>query len=124
MTTLNYILLAATNPRRSGALYSTILGLEPVENSETFVLFVLPSGLKIGLWQADEMEPKVGKADGVDISFSEPNYAAVRSTYEEWKGLDVVMLQEPTEMDFGYTFTAADPDGHRLRVFALNENPQ
>jgi hypothetical protein len=21
-------------------------------------------------------------------------------------------------MDFGHTFTAADPDGHRLRVFA------
>ena len=24
----------------------------------------------------------------------------------------------PTFMDFGYTFTAKDPDGHRLRVFA------
>jgi len=124
MTTLNYILLAAANPRRSGALYAKIFGLEPVENSETFVLFVLPSGLKVGLWQAEEMEPKVGKADGIDISFGEPNYAAVRSTYDVWKGLDLVMLQEPTEMDFGFTFTAADPDGHRLRVFAMNDNPR
>ncbi|HVW91717.1 MAG TPA: drug:proton antiporter, partial [Devosia sp.] len=41
-----------------------------------------------------------------------------------WKGLDLVMLQEPTEMDFGFTFTAADPDGHRLRVFAMNDNPR
>jgi hypothetical protein len=28
-----------------------------------------------------------------------------------------MILQPPTEMDFGRTFTAADPDGHRLRVF-------
>ena len=24
----------------------------------------------------------------------------------------------PTAMDFGFTFVALDPDGHRLRVFA------
>ena len=30
------------------------------------------------------------------------------------KGIKVV--QEPTEMDFGYTFTALDPEGHRIRV--------
>jgi hypothetical protein len=28
------------------------------------------------------------------------------------------MAQTPTEMDFGTTFVALDPDGHRLRVFA------
>ena len=27
------------------------------------------------------------------------------------------ILQEPTTKDFGLTFLAADPDGHRLRVF-------
>jgi predicted enzyme related to lactoylglutathione lyase len=27
------------------------------------------------------------------------------------------ILQEPVSMDFGRTFLAADPDGHRLRVF-------
>jgi len=32
--------------------------------------------------------------------------------------------QEPTDMDFGFTFTMADPDGHRLRVFALNDDPR
>eukprot|EP01035_Chromulina_nebulosa_P002685 gene2685-biopygen2256 len=30
--------------------------------------------------------------------------------------LTAVML-EPTQMDFGHTFVATDPDGHRLRVF-------
>jgi len=27
------------------------------------------------------------------------------------------IIQEPVQMDFGYTFVATDPDGHRLRVF-------
>jgi hypothetical protein len=27
------------------------------------------------------------------------------------------VIQPPTQMDFGLTMTAADPDGHRLRVF-------
>jgi predicted enzyme related to lactoylglutathione lyase len=42
----------------------------------------------------------------------------VRATHADWlaRGLDV--LQPPTPMDFGFTFTAGDPDGHRLRVFA------
>lgn len=124
MTTLNYLLLAVAEPRKSGELYAKVLGLQPVENSETFVLFALPSGLKIGLWLEAEMQPKVGKADGVDISFSEPNYDAVRSTYDAWKQLGLRILQEPTDMDFGFTFTAADPDGHRLRVFALNDDPR
>ena len=124
MTTLNYLLLAVAEPRKSGALYSKLLRLEPVDTSDTFVLFALPSGLKIGLWLADEMEPKVGTADGIDISFSEPDYDAVKTTYAAWKALSLRILQEPTEMDFGFTFTAADPDGHRLRVFALGDNPR
>ncbi len=28
------------------------------------------------------------------------------------------IAQPPTAMDFGLTFVALDPDGHRLRVFA------
>jgi hypothetical protein len=32
------------------------------------------------------------------------------------RGLPIA--QAPTAMDFGPTFVALDPDGHRLRVFA------
>jgi predicted enzyme related to lactoylglutathione lyase len=42
----------------------------------------------------------------------------VRDTAKAWKLLGLDIIQEPTKMDFGFTFTAADPDGHRLRVFA------
>ena len=35
-----------------------------------------------------------------------------------WRERGYPIEQEPTEMDFGYTFVALDPDGHRLRPMA------
>jgi hypothetical protein len=32
------------------------------------------------------------------------------------RGLSIILA--PAKMDFGFTFLACDPDGHRLRVFA------
>lgn len=124
MRTLNYLLLAVRDPLQSAELYTKLLGREPVEKAPTFVLYVLPTGLKIGLWLADEMQPKPNAAGGVEISFSEDSRDAVRATYEEWKKLGVTVVQEPTEMDFGFTFVVEDPDGHRLRPFVIAEQPR
>lgn len=124
MRTLNYLLLAVRNPLESADLYSKLLGREPVERSRTFVLFVLATGLKIGLWLADEVEPKAKPAGGIEISFSEDSKDAVRATYAEWTRLGLKVVQEPTDMDFGFTFVVEDPDGHRLRPFVLAERPR
>jgi catechol 2,3-dioxygenase-like lactoylglutathione lyase family enzyme len=124
MRTLNYLLLAVANPAKSAELYTKLLGVEPVENSPTFVLYVLPNGVKIGLWIKDEIEPKAKPAGGVEISFTEDSKAAVDATYEAWKRIGAKIVQEPTTMDFGYTFVAEDLDGHRLRPFVLGDNPR
>ena len=123
MTTLNYILLSVANPARSTDFYSQLLGREPVESSPGFALYVLENGIKIGLWIANEIEPHPKPAGGVEISFSEPDDAAVSATYEKWSAIAPV-VQEPTRMDFGFTFVVEDPDGHRLRVFSLADDPQ
>lgn len=123
MTELNYILLAVDNPTVSAETYSRILGVRPVENSPTFVLYVLPSGLKLGLWIKSGVEPSPRAPGGVELSFSEPDAEAVRATCATWRGLGLDIVQEPTQMDFGFTFVAADRDGHRLRVFALSADP-
>ncbi len=34
--------------------------------------------------------------------------------------LGIPMVLEPTVLEFGYTFVATDPDGHRLRVCATD----
>ena len=117
MRSLDYILLAVRDPIKSGALYAKILGTEPVDSSPGFVMFVTGNGSKLGLWLAPEIEPKAKPAGGMEISFTEPDKAALNAAHEAWKALGLTILQAPTEMDFGFTFTAEDPDGHRLRPF-------
>lgn len=124
MRTLNYLLLAVRDPQASARLYTRLLGREPVETSPTFVLYVLGNGIKIGLWIADEIEPEAKPAGGIEISFTEESEAAVLATYAEWTQLGVTVAQEPTRMDFGFTFVVEDPDGHRLRPFVLADRPR
>jgi catechol 2,3-dioxygenase-like lactoylglutathione lyase family enzyme len=123
MRTLNYILLAVADPARSATFYSSLLGVQPVENSPTFVLYVLPNGIKLGLWIKGEIVPAPRAAGCIEVSFSEDNYDAVRATFDDWKNKTRI-IQQPTEMDFGFTFVAEDPDGHRLRVFAPAADPR
>ena len=43
--------------------------------------------------------------------------------HEAWVSRGVTIAQAPTDLDFGRTFVALDPDGHRLRVFRPAEEP-
>lgn len=124
MTVLNYILLSVADPARSEAFYSKLLNAKPVENSSTFVLYVLPNGIKLGLWIDTGIEPKPLPAGGVEVTFSETSADAVRTTFADWSAKGAMILQQPTTMDFGFTFVASDPDGHRLRVFARADDPR
>jgi catechol 2,3-dioxygenase-like lactoylglutathione lyase family enzyme len=113
-----YVLLYVESPLRSGEFYERLLGLAPVEASAGFVMFVLPTGLKLGLWAAHDVAPAATRPGGSELCFAEPGVDAVRSRHAEWRALGIPIAQEPTSMDFGTTFVGLDPDGHRLRVFA------
>jgi predicted enzyme related to lactoylglutathione lyase len=43
--------------------------------------------------------------------------ADVDAVHADWAARGLAIAQPPTELDFGRTFVALDPDGHRLRVF-------
>lgn len=118
MSNLNWVLLYVENPRKSAQLYSQLLGAQPAEVSDNFVMYALPSGLMVGLWASHDVQPAANKPGGIEVSFTEADDAAVRATHAAWKKLGLEIIQPPTNMDFGLTFTAFDPDGHRLRVFA------
>ena len=127
MTTLSnpvfdWTLLYVADPLQSADLYAKIFGIEPVDRVATFSMFVLPNGMKIGLWLKDDVEPTANPPGGIEMSFTEASADDMRARLEVFRELGLNILQEPTEMDFGYTFTAADPDGHRIRVFAPNQN--
>ena len=125
MTTPNFVILYVDSPERSGAFYRDLLGREPVEASPTFVLFVLGGGFKLGLWSRHTVQPAAAAAGGgAELVFAQETPAAVDATHADWSGRGLKMLQSPTDMDFGRTFVALDPDSHRLRVYWLSDGAQ
>ena len=122
MTASNSILLYVTDAPASARFYAKLLGKEPVEASETFAMFILPSGLGLGLWGKAGVEPTPAAAGGgSEIGFKVAATDMVDATHADWqaKGANIVMA--PTDLDFGRSFVAADPDGHRLRVYTMAE---
>ncbi len=112
---LDFVLLFVENPERSAQFYSTLFSRQPIEQSPTFAMFVLENGVKLGLWSRETVEPEVtSQPGGSEIAFI---YDDVEHLYEAWQEKGVSMAQSPTDMDFGRTFVALDPDGHRIRIF-------
>lgn len=90
-----------------------------MESSPTFALFALESGTMLGLWARHTVLPSATAPTGaMEIGFPVDGDAAVDARHADWARRGLPILQAPTAMDFGRTFVAADPDGHRLRVFA------
>ncbi len=120
MANLNFVNLYVADALRSAAFYAKITGAKPVQSSPGWSMFVLPSGLKLGLWKRDEVDPPAEGAPGpVELVFAEESDAEVDERFAQWTGEGIVVAQKPTRMEFGYTFVALDPDGHRLRVYKL-----
>jgi predicted enzyme related to lactoylglutathione lyase len=119
MTHPHFTILYVDSPKASAAFYAGLLDCEPVEQSPTFCLFALQSGLMLGLLSRHTTEPAPGVAGGgTELGFQVEDAAAVDTLYAEWSGRDLRVLQKPVDLDFGRTFVVLDPDCHRLRVFA------
>ncbi|MBH1962729.1 MAG: VOC family protein [Comamonadaceae bacterium] len=113
----HFVILYVHNPVNSARFYELLLGCAPIEASDTFAMFKLDSGMLLGLWSRHAVEPATGIGSGTELVFAKDSVQAVDATYSDWVARGLSVLQTPREMEFGYTFTAADPDGHRLRVY-------
>jgi catechol 2,3-dioxygenase-like lactoylglutathione lyase family enzyme len=119
MTHPNLLILYVDSPSVSASFYSRLLGLEPVESSATFALFALESGLMLGLWSRPAVEPAAtATGGGSELALKVETFPAVDKLHLDWRNRGLTIIQSPTDMDFGRTFVALDPDGHRLRVFS------
>jgi catechol 2,3-dioxygenase-like lactoylglutathione lyase family enzyme len=119
MPEFSFVILYVDNPPASAVFYADLLGRPAVETSATFAMFALESGIMLGLWSRHTVEPTPQvRGGGSEIAFTVADPEAVRRTYADWSRRGLAIAQEPAEMDFGHTFVALDPDGHRLRVFA------
>jgi catechol 2,3-dioxygenase-like lactoylglutathione lyase family enzyme len=115
----NFVLLYVDSPPASATFYAGLLGRPPVESSPTFAMFALSSGVMLGLWSKHTVEPAAkATGGGAELAFTVADANAVRAMHADWSGRGLPIAQAPTDLDFGHTFVALDPDGHRLRVFA------
>lgn len=120
MTHPDFIILFVDNPLKSADFYQSLFGVEPVERSATFALFIIPTGLRVGLWSRHTAQPTVTSGGGAaELCFKREDEADVERIYADWAGRGLRVLQAPVQMDFGYTFVVTDPDGHRLRVYSM-----
>ena len=123
MTDPNFVLMYVDSPPASAAFYTELLGHAPVESSPTFALFALSSGVMLGFWSRHTVEPAATILPGaVELAFALDDIDAVQAIFSDWTQRGLPILQQPTYLDFGFTFVAQDPDGHRLRVFTPIEN--
>ena len=117
----DFVILFVDNPLKSADFYQSLFGAGPVEKSPTFALFVLSTGMKLGLWSKHTAQPSIAAPAGsMEICIRHDEPASVDKTYADWSGRGLRVLQTPVEMDFGYTFVVTDPDGHRLRVYSMS----
>ena len=115
----NFILLYVDSPGASARFYADLLAKPPLESSATFAMFALDSGVMLGLWSRRTVDPAATASPGAgELAFALADDAAVDRTFADWEARGLRIAQSPTDLDFGHTFVALDPDGHRLRVFA------
>jgi catechol 2,3-dioxygenase-like lactoylglutathione lyase family enzyme len=118
MSNFSFVLLYVENPPASAAFYADLLGRPVIDSSPGFAMLPLSDGVMLGLWLRKNVEPAaVGQAGAGEVAFTVADAAAVKATCADWKQRGLKIIQEPVQMDFGHTFVATDPDGHRLRVF-------
>lgn len=120
MTDISTVLLYVSDPLASARFYAGILGREPLEAHPCFAMLPMAPGVMLGLWRRDGVLPAASVANGCgELCISVADPAAVEATCRAWRAAGIAIIQEPVAMDFGFTATAADPDGNRLRVMAL-----
>jgi len=122
MAEFSFVILYVDNPPASADFYADLLGRPPVEVSPTFAMLPLREGVMLGLWSRHTVAPAASAAGGgTEIALAVESFDAVDALHADWSGRGLAIAQAPTVMDFGRTFVALDPDGHRLRVMAMGE---
>lgn len=118
MPKFGFVLRYVADPTVSARFYADLLGAPVVEQSETFAMLPMHEGVMLGLWRKDGVEPPAQTGnDGGEIALTVGSPTDVDSTHAAWMARGYAIAQAPTDMDFGRTFVALDPDGARVRVF-------
>lgn len=115
----NLTILYVAQPQVSAEFYSELFAQQPVENSNTFVMYVFESGIQFGLWSNETVEPPVDENSnqGGEVALRLATTNQLEHYYQWALNRKLKIIQGMTDMSFGQTFTLKDPDGHRLRFY-------
>lgn len=116
MTNPNLVVLYVEDTKASAAFYERITGAVPNAAGPNFTALQF-GGLMLGLWNKKAAFPPV-EVEGTasEIGFMVKSADEIDALYARWQAAGIPIAQELVTRDFGPTFVALDPDGHRLRV--------
>jgi predicted enzyme related to lactoylglutathione lyase len=107
----------------SSQFYQDLLGIKPEEASGTFHSFTLSNGMRLALKAKHSVVPPIeGKCGDGELAFTLENVKKVDEVFANWQTKEISIISPPSQVCFGYTFVALDPDGHRLRVVSLGNS--
>lgn len=119
---LTLTILYVSDTARSAAFYTRLTGADPVEASPGFALFAFKSGSRLGLWRRDTVTPAVSAPAGAgEIDFLVADKSAVEVAYQDAVARGDTIAQVPMQLDFGFSTVLVDPDGHRVRIYQLDQ---
>jgi len=122
MFKIDSFVLYVENIEISKNFYTNTFEYEGEVLSPTFISFPLGDGVTIELKQLAQVSPPAKiTGGGTELSLIVENSKVLHNLYEQWENKGVKFVQTPTELSFGITFVAIDPDGHRIRVFTQNK---
>lgn len=115
------IVFYVNNLALSQHFYQELLGIPSKQLSPTYAVFKFENGVIIGLKEKAEQEINLTGNGAVELAFTAEHHAEVEKLFLTWQKKEITILEPPTQVSYGFTFVAADPDGNRLRVITLTE---
>lgn len=119
--TIPFVNLYVRDPAVSIRFFVDLLGVPALEEHPNFAMLPMAPGVMLGLWKLDDVTPPVSPNGDArsELAITVQDREAVLALHQDWIRRGISVIQAPILCDFGFTFTASDPDGHRIRVMAL-----
>lgn len=122
MFKIDSFVLYVENIEISKNFYANTFECEGEVLSPTFISFPIGDGVTIELKQLAQVSPPASvTGGGTELSLMVDNSKELHDLFKLWESKGVKFVQTPTELVFGITLVAIDPDGHRIRVFTPNK---
>lgn len=107
-----------TDPAASARFYADALGAPILYQAADFTMLPLGDGARLGLWRAEEVQPRAAlNPGGAELDVALADAEALMAAEARLAAQGVTILQPLTTLGFGQAVTVADPDGHRLRLY-------